>query len=218
MGKQPLPFGDQMEQLTGGAQSLLALRAAELLRRHGAQEAVAGRTGVVLLDLLTAHRQGGGLRSQPGQKTPDRGVVQAQVVVDIVVRRTWRRLIFGPLPSRFGRLAVGLPVVLDVAAGQMEKSRAGVAFIGEYESRDNRSRRDGSFGTANGPARWSCTGPCCSPGTAGHGGARHEGRSGLGVRSGRKLLGNAYARHLGDIRPGCVSRLRLQLSGGAVRY
>ena len=38
------------------------------------------------------------------------------------------------------------------------------------------------------------------------------------VRNGRKTFGNTRDRHSGDVRLGCVSRLRLQLSGGAVRY
>ena len=57
--KQPLPFGDQMQQLPRAAKQLLALPAAELVRRHGANEAVAGGAGVLLLDLLAALGQRG---------------------------------------------------------------------------------------------------------------------------------------------------------------
>jgi hypothetical protein len=49
----------------------------------------------------------------------------------------WR--LVGPRStSRTGCFAIGLPVVLHVARGKIEQRRAGVAFIGEYESRDNR--------------------------------------------------------------------------------
>ncbi len=59
LGKQPLPFGDQMQHLPRALQQLFTLRAAELVRRHGANEAVAGGAGVMLLDLLAALGQGG---------------------------------------------------------------------------------------------------------------------------------------------------------------
>ena len=52
--------------------------------------------------------------------------------------RPRRRLIAGHAISRAGRLTVGLPVVLQVAAGKVQKGRAGVALIGEYESWGNR--------------------------------------------------------------------------------
>ena len=57
--KQPFPFGDQMQQLPRALQQLLTLRAAELVRRHGPHEAVAGGAGVMLLDLLAALGQRG---------------------------------------------------------------------------------------------------------------------------------------------------------------
>jgi hypothetical protein len=135
LGKQPLPLGDQVQQLAGAAQQLLALRAAELLRGHGPEEAVAVGAGIPLLDLLTAQGQRDGLRPQPAQKRPDRAVVQAPLFLG---GRVGRLLIAGGPPSGAGGLAVGLLVVLDVAAGQVQEGRSGVALIGEYESRGNR--------------------------------------------------------------------------------
>ena len=52
--KQPLPFDNQVQQLPRALQQLLTLRAAELVRRHGAEEAVASGAGAMLLDLLAA--------------------------------------------------------------------------------------------------------------------------------------------------------------------
>ena len=135
LAKQPLPLGNQVEQLPGVGKHLPTLRTAELLRCHGAEETVAGGGGVPLLDLLTPLGQRDGLHSHPGQHAPDRTVVQGAFFHD---RRPWRRLVADcPLP-RAGRLAVGLPVVLHVAAGKTQKGRARVALIGKYESRDNR--------------------------------------------------------------------------------
>ena len=135
LGEQRFPFGDQMKQLARAAQHLLTLRAAELLRRHGAREAVAGGGGVTVLDLLAAQGQRGALRPQPGHKAPDGAVVEAPFLVGGRFRRL---LVAGNSSSGTDRLAVGLLVVLDVAGGQMQEGRARVALIGEYESRGNR--------------------------------------------------------------------------------
>lgn len=124
-----------MHQLPRAAQQLLTLRAAELVRRHGADEAVAGRAGIALLDLLPPLGQCGALRPQPTQHAPDRAVVQTTLIGG---GRSRRRLITGSLPYGDGRLTVGLSVVLHVAGRLMEKRRAGIALVGEYESRDNR--------------------------------------------------------------------------------
>ena len=94
VGKEVLPLGGQVEQLAGSAQQQFPLRAAELLRCHSAEEAVAGRAGMALLDLLAAQGQRGTLRSQPSQKAPDRAVVQTSGVGDIVVG-IWGRLVLG---------------------------------------------------------------------------------------------------------------------------
>ena len=134
-GKHPFPLGDQMEQLPRATQQLLTLRTAELLRRHGARKAVAGRGGATPLDQLATRGQRGGLHSQPSQHAPDRTVVQGPFFHG--GRPRWRP-IAGHSVSRAGRLSIGLPIVLQVAAGKVQEGRAGVALIGEYESRGNR--------------------------------------------------------------------------------
>jgi len=57
--KQPLPLGDQMQQLPRALQQLLTLRTAELVGGHGPDEAVACGAGVMRLDLLAALGQRG---------------------------------------------------------------------------------------------------------------------------------------------------------------
>ena len=87
-----------------------------------------------MLNQLAALGQRRGLHSHPRQHAPDRAVVQGPFL-------PWR-----PIPaaagsrsrlSRAGRLAVGLPVVLQVAAGKLQEGRPGVTLIGQQESRDN---------------------------------------------------------------------------------
>ena len=132
-GKHLFPLGAKVEHLPREAQHLLTLRAAELLRRHGAEEPVAGRSGVSLLEQLAAGGRRGGLHSQPAQHAPDGTVVQGSFFNG---RRL--RLIADHSFSGAGSLTVGLAVVLQVAAGTVQEGPAGVTFIGEYESRDNR--------------------------------------------------------------------------------
>jgi len=123
-----------MKQLTRAVQQLLTLRAAELVRPHGADEAVAGGAGVLLQDQLAALGQRDALRPQPTQQAPDRAVVQTPLFRD---GRVSRLLIAGRSTSRARCLAVGLRGVLQVAAGKMQEGLAGVTLIGEYESRGN---------------------------------------------------------------------------------
>lgn len=132
-GKRLFPLGAKLEHLPRGTQHLLTLRAAELLRRHGPQETVAGRSWVSLLEQLAARGQRGALRSQPGQHAPDRTVVQSSFL-----NGGRLRLIADHSTSGAGRLTVGLPVVLQVAAGKVQEGPAGVTLIRKYESRDNR--------------------------------------------------------------------------------
>jgi hypothetical protein len=131
--EQPLPLGDQMQQLPRAAKQLLALRAAELVRCHGPHEAVACGAGVMRLDLLAALGQRGAKRSQPAQHAPDGTVVQRSFFDG---RRL--RLIADHSSSGTGRLTVGLPVVLQVAGGKVQEGPTGVTLIRKYESRDNR--------------------------------------------------------------------------------
>ena len=79
--------------------------------------------------------QRGRLHPQPSQHAPDRTVVQGPFFHG---GRPRRRPIAGRSVSRAGRLSVGLPIVLQVAAGKAQEGRAGVALIGEYESPGNR--------------------------------------------------------------------------------
>ena len=117
------------------AEPLPTLRTAELLRRHGAEKTVAGGGGVTLLDLLAADGQRSGLHSHPSQHAPDRTVVQGPFFHG---GRPRRRPIADRSVARTGRLAVGLLVVFQVAAGKMQETRAGVTLIRKYESWDNR--------------------------------------------------------------------------------
>jgi len=134
LAEHPFPLGDQMQQLPRATQQLLTLRTAELLRRHGTGKAVTGGGRATLLDQLATLGQRGGLHSQPSQHAPDRAVVQGPFFHSGGPRQ---RLIAGRSVSRAGRLTVGLPVLLQVAAGQVQEGRASVAFIGKYESWGN---------------------------------------------------------------------------------
>ncbi len=58
-GNNASHLGDQIKQLPRVAEQLLALRAAELVRRHGADEAVADGARMLFLDLLAAVGQHG---------------------------------------------------------------------------------------------------------------------------------------------------------------
>ena len=134
--EQPFPLGNQMEQLPRLAKELPTLRAAELLRRDGSHKAMAGRMRVALLDRFPARGQGSQLAAQPGEHLPNGAVVQQP---SLVPGRGARRTLVDPSSAAWtGRFAIGLPVVLQIAATEMEQGRTGVAFIGEYESRGNR--------------------------------------------------------------------------------
>ena len=133
--KEFFPLGKQMEQLTRLAQEPPTLRAAELVRCYGPQETMAGGTRGVLLDQLAAPGQRCQLAAQPTQHLPDRTVIQPALVDDSDSRR---RLVASRPAAGSGRFTVGMPVVFQIAGSQEEQGWTGVAFIGEYESRDNR--------------------------------------------------------------------------------
>ena len=124
-----------MEQLTRLAKEPPTLRAAEFVRRYKAHETMAGGSRVVLLDQLSARGQGGQLAAQPTQHLPDGAVVQPSLVDD---RGARRGLVASHPASRTGRFTIRLPVVFQIAGSQEEQGWTGVAFIGKYESRDNR--------------------------------------------------------------------------------
>jgi len=131
-----LPLAHQMEQLTRLAKEPLTLRAAELVRRDGPHETMAGRSRVVLLEQLAAHDQRRNLAAQPTQHPPDGAVVQKPPL--LLGRTVCRSLVDPPPASRAGRLAIGLSVVLQIACRQGKQAWGGVTLIGKYESRDNR--------------------------------------------------------------------------------
>ena len=83
------------------------------------------------LDLVPARGQRDQLAAQPSQHPPHRAVIQAALIAQ-------RRLVAGGPPSRAGRLAVRLPVVLQIGSREMEQRRTGVALTGEDERTGNR--------------------------------------------------------------------------------
>lgn len=124
-----------MQQLPRVAQQSLALRTAELLRSDGAGEAMAGGRRIVLPDPLPSAGQRGDLASQPTQHPPDGGVSKCSLVN---VANTGRGQVACRSVAGTGRCPIGRLVLLEVRDGQMEKRRASVTLIGEYENRDNR--------------------------------------------------------------------------------
>ena len=129
------PLSGKMQQLSGLTQELFALSATGLVRCDGTDKSMASRVGIVLQDQLSADRECGQLAAQPSQHPPEGAVVERPLVNFVSVGRCY---VANDTVARLGRLAIGLGVVLEVSSGQMEKCRTGVAFIGEYESRDNR--------------------------------------------------------------------------------
>jgi len=123
-----------MQQLPCVAQQPFALRAAELLRRDGACEAMAGGRRIVLPDPLPSAGQRGDLAPQPSQHPPDGAVAERSFVNPSTgLGQVACRSVTGT-----GRCPIRRLVLLDVGGGQMQKGRAGVTLIGEYENRDNR--------------------------------------------------------------------------------
>lgn len=135
LGEVAFPLSGKMEQLARPVQVTFPLRTAELVRRHGAHEAMAGGGWILLLDQLPAFGQCGHLASQPGEHPPDGRMVQRPFIDGRSVRR---RLVAGGSVPGPDRLAIRLPVVLQVIVGEIEERLLGVALIGKYESRDNR--------------------------------------------------------------------------------
>ena len=135
LGKKFIPLGVKMKQLTRLAQKQFTLSTTELVWRDGPHKAMTGRARIVLLNQPTALGQGSQLAPQPSQHSPE-GAVSQRSLVD--GRGIHQRLV-APYPSSWtGRFPIGLLVVLNVTGGQREQCRAGVAFVGEYESRGNR--------------------------------------------------------------------------------
>jgi hypothetical protein len=74
------------------------------------------------------------LAAQPRQHPPHRAVVQRAFLDGQGPRQ--RLIADGPASPTHG-LAIGLPVMLQVAGGEMQERRTGVTLIREYESRGN---------------------------------------------------------------------------------
>ena len=124
-----------MKQPARLTQDLFALRATELVRRDGSDKSMAGGKGIALLDQRSPDRECGQLAPHPSQHPPECAVVECSLVN---ARRIGRCHVADDSVARLGRLPIRLPVVLNVSGGKMEKCWTGVAFIGEYENRDNR--------------------------------------------------------------------------------
>jgi len=90
---------------------------------------------MVLQDQFLTGRECGQLAAHPSQHPPERAVIEGALVNALSTRRCQ---VADDSLARLGRLPIGLPVVLEVSGGQMKKCWTGVAFIGEYENRDNR--------------------------------------------------------------------------------
>lgn len=75
------------------------------------------------------------LASQPGQQPPDGGMVQCPFVDTLC---TGSRLVAGRSALGAGRLAIRLPIVLQISRTQIKERLLGITLIGKYESRDNR--------------------------------------------------------------------------------
>ena len=124
-----------MKQPARLTQESFALRAAELVRRDSSHEAMTSGRGIALQDQLSCCGERGDLRSQPSQHPPDGAVIERPLVNVLSV---------GPCHvaddsvARLDRFPIRLPIVFDVSGGQLEERWTGVAFIREYENRDNR--------------------------------------------------------------------------------
>jgi len=124
-----------MKQLTRVPQELFALRAAELVRRDGTDEAMASRTWMVLQNQFSPGGECGQLAPHPSQHPPDGAVVECPLVN---ASRSGRSHIANDSVARTDGFAIRLPNVFNVSGGQMEERWPGIAFIREYENRDNR--------------------------------------------------------------------------------
>ena len=106
-----------MKQLTRLPQELFALRAAELMRRDGTHEAMAGGGGIALLDQISSGGESSQLAPHPSQQPPDGAVVERSLVN---VASAGRCHVPGDSSTGAGRFAIRLPVLLDVTGGQRE--------------------------------------------------------------------------------------------------
>ena len=106
-----------MKQLPRLPQELFALRAAELMRRDGTHEAMAGAGGIALLDQISSGGESSQLAPHPSQQPPDGAVVERSLVN---ASRAGRCYVAGDSTTGAGRFPISLLVFLDVTGGQRE--------------------------------------------------------------------------------------------------
>lgn len=106
-----------MKQLARLPQELFTLRAAELMRRDGAHEAMARGGGIALLNQRSSSGECDQLAPHPSQQSPDGAVIERSLVN---VASAGRCHIARDASTGAGRFPIRLPVLLDVTGGQRE--------------------------------------------------------------------------------------------------
>ena len=101
----------------------------------GTDKTMAGRIGVVLNDQTESQLQGRNLAPQPSEHSPHGHVIEGSFVDDRLF--LWRQ-ISNHAVGRTNGPPVRLPIVVEIASGEMKKRLTGVAFIREYENRGSR--------------------------------------------------------------------------------
>ena len=124
-----------MKQLSRLPQELFALRATEFMRRDSTDKAMAKRRGIALQDQLSPGGECRQLATQPSQHSPDSTVSEGPLVNVALARR---RYVACRSVAGTHCFSIGLSIVLDISGGQTEQCWTRVAFIREYENRDNR--------------------------------------------------------------------------------
>ncbi len=124
-----------MKQLSRLTQELFALRATEFMRCDGTDEAMASGRGIALQDQFSPGGKRDQLAPHPSQHPPDAAVVERTF---INVASAGRCHVACHSAAGTGRFSIRLLVILDVNGGQMKQRWTRVAFIREYENRDNR--------------------------------------------------------------------------------
>jgi hypothetical protein len=124
-----------MKQLSRLAKELFALRATEFMRRDGTDKAMASGRRITLHDQFSPGGECRQLAPQPSQHPPDSTVSEGPFVNVALARR---RYIACRSVAGTHCFSIGLSIILDISGGQTEQRWTRVAFIREYENRDNR--------------------------------------------------------------------------------
>ena len=135
LAKGAVPTVIQVQQTAGYAQDLPTLPATVFPRADGAQKAVPSEEGIVLAQQLQPCPQRGGLSAQEEQEPPERGAVERSFV-DLLLSR--RRDVAPGSAARCHDLLIGEVVPFQVNMRQGEEAEAGVAPVGQQESRADR--------------------------------------------------------------------------------